>query len=46
VDLTQLRARTDDELMPPRRRRGEDVPDAVHRSRVYLDELRARVATT
>jgi hypothetical protein len=45
VDLAQLRALTDDELI---RRHdavaAEDVGDAAHRSTVYLDELRARVA--
>jgi hypothetical protein len=45
VDVAQLRALTDDELI---RRHdavaAEEGGDAVHRSTVYLDELRARVA--
>ncbi|WP_445150717.1 hypothetical protein [Baekduia sp. Peel2402] len=45
MDVAHLRALTDDELI---RRHdavaAEDVGDATHRSTVYFDELRARVA--
>jgi hypothetical protein len=45
VDVAQLRALTDDELI---RRHdavaAEETGDAVHRSTVYLDEVHARVA--
>jgi hypothetical protein len=45
VDVAQLRALTDDELI---RRHdavaAEEAGDAVHQSTVYLDELHARVA--
>lgn len=45
MDVAQLLALTDDELI---RRHdalaAEDVGDAAHRSTVYFDELRARVA--
>jgi hypothetical protein len=44
VDVAQLRALTDDELI---RRHdavaADEAGDAIHRSTVYLDELRARV---
>jgi hypothetical protein len=45
VDLAQLRALTDDELILRHDAvAAEEAGDAVHRSTVYLDELRARVA--